>query len=107
MGFSETSEESFSPLISVSFLSIFASLILLGIAYRRTEADLIRWQSLPFVLGVVAVPLTIIGGGVLAAISERLFELPILLFRVGWVLLGGALATAHPGSQLVDTSNEQ
>ena len=102
-GAESTSEETFDPLIFMAFLSLVASLILLGAAYRRTDDALIRWQSLPLVLGV-AMPLMMIGGGVLEAVNERLLEVPIVILGLGWIMLGVALVTAPTSRPLPDGS---
>ncbi len=93
----ETSEKSFNPLVFGSFLSVIVSLILLGIAYRRSEESVMKWQSLPFIMGVAALPSMMVGGAVLEGINSRLFEVPILVLGAGWMVLGAALVSSSPG----------
>lgn len=93
----ETSEEDVNPLVFGSFLSVIVSLILLGIAYRRSEESVMKWRSLPLIMGVATFPLLMIGGAVLEAINARLFEVPILVLGAGWMVLGWALVSHSPG----------
>ena len=99
----ETSGESFNPLVFGSFLSVIVSLILLGIVYRRSEESAMKWQSLPFILGVAAFPLMMVGGAVLEGINARLFEVPILVLGAGWMVLGAALASRPPNRLRAET----
>lgn len=82
-----TSEQSFNPLILASTLSVFISLLLLGIAHRKNRTGGLRWPSLPFIVGVSAFPLIMVGG-LLETVSERLLEVPILLIGLGWMTIG-------------------
>ncbi len=77
--------------IALASLAIFAGLVLLGIAVRRADALPGRWRSLPLAIGAGAVPLTIVVGGVLEAVSERLFEVPIVVLGLAWIALGYAI----------------
>ncbi len=76
-------------------LATVVSLLLLGAACRRSHGLPAPWARLPWVMGVAIVPSVTVIGGVLAAIHERLLELPIVAYGVAWVILGYAmLATA-------------
>lgn len=82
-----SSERSFNPLILASTLSVFLSLFLLGVAHRKNRTGSLRWPSLPFIVGVSAFPLIMVGG-LLETLSERLLEVPILLIGLGWMTIG-------------------
>lgn len=79
-----------TPFMVLAGFGGFASLVLLGMATRRTSSLPGRWRNFPLALGVSAVPLMVVGGA-LEAVHERLFELPILLLGLGWVGLGWLL----------------
>lgn len=76
-----------TPFIVVAGFGAFASLVLLGMATRRTSSLPGRWRNFPLTLGVSAVPL-MVAGAALEAVHERLFEVPILLLGLGWCALG-------------------
>ena len=80
-----------TPFIALAGLGTFVALLLLGLALRRTTALPARWRTLPLALAVSALPLMVIGGA-LAAVNERLLEVPLLLLGVGWIALGAVLA---------------
>lgn len=79
-----------TPFIAISGLGTFAALLALGIAVRRVHALPGRYASLPWAMGLSAIPLLIVGGA-LQTVSERLLELPVALLGVGWVAVGIAL----------------
>ena len=88
-----TSSESFSPVTFGAFLANLAALIFLGTATRRTTALTARWRSLPLAMGVLTIPLLVIGG-VLESISGRLLEFPLLLIAVAWIWAGYLILTS-------------
>lgn len=84
-------DQEFDGLIFGSFLLWMVSLILLGIVYRKHGRDLLKWPSLPFLLGLAIVPLMMVGGA-LEAVNERLLEIPLLFIAVAWIVIGVDLA---------------
>lgn len=94
-GTSSGGEEEFDPLIFGSFVLVVVSLTLLGIGYRRGARDRLKWPSLPFIVGLVTIPMVMIGGG-LEAVNERLLEVPILLLGAAWIAIGVDLASSEP-----------
>ena len=72
-------------------LATVVSLLLLGAACRRSHGLPAPWARLPWVMGVAIVPSVMVIGGLLAAIHERLLELPIVAYGVAWVILGYAM----------------
>ena len=87
------SEEEFQPTLLLAFLALLTGLVLLGIVTRRTQALGGRWSNLPLAL-VAAAPVTAIVGGALEEIDERLLEVPLVLYGLGWMGLGYALIVA-------------
>lgn len=85
---SSSGSESFSPLILGTYLTELGSLIVLGMAARRTRA--IRWSLLPLIVGIATFPLIAVGGA-LQMLNPRLLEIPILLLGATWVWLGYAI----------------
>lgn len=83
----EDSVTPLTPFIVLAGLGSFVGLVLLGIATLRAKVMPAPWSVLPLVMGAGAVPLMLVGG-VLELVSERLFELPIVLLGLAWVLLG-------------------
>lgn len=84
-------EDDFTPLslvIAGAGLSFIGGLVLLGIAARRAPVLPERWRSFPLAVGAFAVPGLIIGGGILSALSERLLEVPLVAFAIGWIVIG-------------------
>ena len=80
--------EEFAPLSVVllaTALCLLSALVLLGLASRRSRR--LRWSALPFWMGVLCVP-AVLAGGALSEIDERLLEIPLVLFAIGWILLG-------------------
>lgn len=65
-------------------LSMLAALVLVGIAIRRAQTLPGRWRNLPLALGVATIPALLLGG-LLATLSERLLEIPIVLFALAWI----------------------
>lgn len=84
------SEEEFQPTLLLAFLALLTGMVLLGIVTRRTRALGDRWSALPLAL-VVAAPVIAIVGGALEAINERLLEVPLVMYGLGWMGLGYAL----------------
>lgn len=84
-----------TPFIVIAGFGTFAALVALGVAVRRAGALAAPYTSLPWAMGLAAIPLLIIGGALETA-SERLFELPIALFGLAWITLGVALWSATP-----------
>ena len=79
-----------TPAITLAGLGTFLGLSLLGIATLRAKVLSPGWNALPLAMGVSAVPLMLIGG-ILEVFSDRLFELPIVLLGLAWMMLGYAL----------------
>ncbi len=86
----EDSVTPLTPFIVLAGFGPFVGLVLLGIATLRVKAMPAPWRALPLVMGAGAVPLILVGG-VLELVNERLFELPIVLLGLAWVLLGYAV----------------
>lgn len=84
-----------TPFIAVGGFGTFAALIVLGVVVRRAGALSSPYTSLPWAMGLAAIPLLIVGGA-LEAVSERLLELPIALLGVGWIAVGAAMWNAAP-----------
>lgn len=92
--------EGFAPLSVVQLaaaLCLLCALLLLGLASRRSRR--LRWSALPFWMGALLVP-ALLAGGALAEVDDRLLELPLVLFAIGWMLLGYSMwhpiAVDHP-----------
>lgn len=84
-----------TPFLAIAGFGAFAALFTLGVAVRRAGALAAPYTSLPWAMGLAAIPLLIVGGA-LETVSERLFELPIALFGLGWIAVGVALWSAAP-----------
>lgn len=84
-----------SLVIAGAGLSFIAGLVLLGIAARRSLVLPRRWRTLPLAVGVFAVPGVMIGGGALATLNERLLEVPLVAFALGWVVIGCLIRGAN------------
>lgn len=84
-----------TPFIAIGGFGTIAALVVLGLVIRRSSALPAPYTSLPWAMGVAAIPLLIVGGALEAA-SERLLELPIVLLGLGWVAVGAALWNAAP-----------
>lgn len=82
-----------TPLIAIGGFGAFAALLALGLAARRARVLAAPYTSLPWAMGLAAIPLLIVGGA-LEALNERLLELPIALLGLGWIALGAALWSA-------------
>lgn len=82
-----------TPLLVIGGFGTFAALVVLGLVVRRSSALSAPYTSLPWAMGVAAIPLLIVGGA-LEAVSERLLELPIVLLGLGWIAVGAALWSA-------------
>lgn len=78
----------FGITIGVAGLATFLGLLLLGRAARDDRTFPPPWTSLPFAMGVAAIPAMTLIGGLLEAIHERLLELPLVAYGVAWVVLG-------------------
>jgi hypothetical protein len=72
-------------------LATLVSLLVLGAACRRTQGLPAPWGRLPWVMGVALLPSMTVIGGLLAALHERLLELPVVAYGVAWVILGYAM----------------
>lgn len=83
----EDSATILTPFIVLGGFGPFVGLVLMGVATLRVETTSTPWRVLPLAMGIGAIPL-LIAGGVLALINERLFELPIVLLGLAWVVLG-------------------
>jgi hypothetical protein len=80
-------------------LATLASLLFLGAACRRSRGLPAPWARLPWIMGLALLPSMTVIGGLLAAIHERLLELPIVAYGVAWVILGYAMliTVGHTG----------
>lgn len=77
--------------IAATTLATVSGLILLGLAARDAQLPPpLRW--LPLALGVATPPAVTVVGGLLAAVNERLLEIPLLALALGWVVLGTVVA---------------
>ena len=90
--------------IALCSLATVVGLVLLGLSARAVGALPPRWRSLPFVMGVVAIPAMTILAGVLEAIHERLLELPIVAYGVAWIIVGVLLWSPRERSQLTSVA---
>jgi len=98
-------EDDFTPLslvIAGAGFSFIAGLVLLGIAARHAPELPRRWRSFPLAVGVFAVPGIMIGGG-LAELSERLLELPLVAFALGWIVIGYLIWPSNQAEQVATT----
>ena len=86
-----------TPFIAISGFGTFAALLALGIAVRRARALPGRSASVPWAMGLSAIPLLIVGG-TLEMVSARLLELPIALLGVGWVAVGNSAVEYREGA---------
>ncbi len=80
--------EEFTPLSGVLLATaacLVIALVLLGVASRKSSR--LRWSALPFWMGVLVAPSFVLGGA-LAEINERLLEIPLVVFAIGWLALG-------------------
>ena len=84
-----------TPFIVIAGFGTFAALVALGVTVRRAGALTAPYTSLPWTMGLAAIPL-LIAAGALETVNERLFELPIALFGLAWIALGAALWSATP-----------
>jgi hypothetical protein len=80
-----TGEGAGDLLTMVTALSTLAVLLYGGHKVRA-------WSALPFYLGCIYV-LSLPVGGALAAIDERLLEIPLLAVALGWIALAGRMAS--------------
>jgi len=99
-------EDDFTPLSLVSAgvgFSFIAGLVLLGIAARHAPVLPRRWRSFPLAVGVFAVPGIMIGGGLLTELSERLLELPLVAFALGWIVIGYLIWPSNQAEQVATT----
>ena len=102
----ESDDDSFTALSLVlvaAMLAILAALVLLGLEARRTRALPGRFRSLPLgivTLLVLAMPAT----AALAPIDERLIELPLVVFALGWIALGLAMWRADTDPPTASTA---
>lgn len=82
-----------TPFIAIGGFGTLVTLLVLGGVVRRAGALPSPSTSLPWAMGVAALPLLIVGGALETA-SARLLELPIALFGLGWIAVGAALWNA-------------
>jgi hypothetical protein len=87
----------FDATLGLATLALVLSLILLGLAARRTVRRRTVLRDLPFTLGVLFVPLILLGG-VTSVVSERLLEVPVVLLGLAFVALGATLSY-HAGDR--------
>ena len=90
--------DGFAPGLAIagSALGTVAGLVVLGVATRRAHLFGERFRSLPLWLGIATPPLMMFIGGVLAAIHERLLEVPLVIVAVGWMWLGMLITRSEP-----------
>ena len=82
--------------ISGSALGTVAALVVLGVASRRAHLFGERFRSVPLWLGIATPPLVMFIGGLLAAIHERLLEVPLVIVALGWMWLGVLITRGEP-----------
>ena len=87
----------FNGTMAVATLCILAALVTLGVVVRRAGILGRPWSTVPLALGILFVPLLLVGG-LLSAVDERLLEIPIVLLGLAWVLLGYAIAATPPAA---------
>lgn len=78
--------------IAGSALATVAGLVLLGLVARRTTVFPPPGHRLALLMGIATPVLLTVVGGILAAINERLLELPLVLLAVAWIRLGWLIA---------------
>jgi hypothetical protein len=78
--------------IAGSALGTVAGLLLLGGAARRSDRFPPRWRSLPLSMGIATPVLLTVVGGALAAVDERLLEVPLIVLAAAWIGLGALIA---------------
>jgi len=76
-----------APFIAVAGFGPFLGLVLVGSATLQARVFPPPWSALPLAMGLGG-PLSILAGGGLALIGERLLEVPIVLVGLAWMLLG-------------------
>lgn len=87
------------PLYAVAGFGPFLGLVLLGSVTLQARIFSPPWSALPLAMGLGG-PLSILVGGGLALMSERLLEIPIVLVGLAWMLLGySVLAVEGPTVQ--------
>ena len=85
-----------SAVLLATAACLVTALLLLGVASLRSRS--LRWSPLPFWMGALVVP-GFVFGGALAAIDERLLEIPLVVFALGWLALGYSMwQSTGPGS---------
>lgn len=85
----------FGPAMMIATLSMIVILFWVGRPLWRTR-DGGLWRAIPYPLAwsfVIALPL----GGLLAALNERLLEIPLLVISIEWIWLGAALISSRLG----------
>lgn len=87
----------FGATLGVATLALVASLSLLGLVARRTVRRGTILRNLPLALGVLFIPLILLGG-VMSVASERLLEVPLVLLGLAFVALGATLIR-HAGGR--------
>ena len=87
------------PLYAIAGFGSFLGLVLVGSATLQARILPPPWSALPLALGLGG-PLSILAGGGLALMGERLLEIPIVLVGLAWMLLGySVLAVEGPRVQ--------
>jgi hypothetical protein len=76
-----------APFVAAAGFGPLLGLVLLGSAALQARVFPPPWSALPLAMGLGG-PLLILAGGVLALISERLLEIPIVLVGLAWMVLG-------------------
>ena len=85
--------------IGLTASTIVGALVLLGPAARAVGALPETLRNLPLVMGLAAVPVMTVLGGILEAVHERLLELPIVAYGGAWVAVGVVLWSARGATE--------
>lgn len=95
----------FNATMGFSTLFILVALVALGVVTRRAAVLRPPWHALPLALGILFVPLLLLGG-LLSVGDERLLEIPIVLLGVAWMVLGYAIAELRQQAEPAEAARD-